>query len=245
MPTVANHPRHAHALRDGYVISDLHLFSDRSTAAQQIGRIRRTARGADFLVLNGDIFDFEWSTMGPPDAAAEMAVDLLASLVAGSDGCQVFYVLGNHDRFRFFATHLDTLAREHATFHWHPTHVRLGRCLFLHGDLMFDRRCEDPFGGDMADNTRTRSQAMHLGYRALIATRVHRFAKPFYRPRRCARRILGCLRRSHPTLREGLTDVYFGHTHRGFANFHYEGITFHNSGCAIRHLESRLFSVTT
>ena len=130
-------------LQHGYVLSDLHMFAHRSTAADHLSAVREVAGGADFLVLNGDIFDFRWSTLAGADETAHVAVDWLASLVLGVNGCEVFYVLGNHDRFAFFADHLQGLTEQTDNFHWHASHVRLGRCLFLHGDLVFDRKCAD------------------------------------------------------------------------------------------------------
>ena len=224
----------------GYVVSDLHLFTHRTTANKRLSAIRDVAGRADFLVLNGDIFDFRWSTLDSLSQTAETAVDWLTTMTLAANGCKVFYVLGNHDRFAFFAEHLDALAAHTDNFHWHPTHMRIGRCLFLHGDLAFDRRCPDPFGRPMLPPEHQRGRAMNLGYRVIVATRAHRFTQPFYHPRRCARRILSCLDRHHPTLGEGLTDVYFGHTHRTFVNFRHNGVAFHNTGSSIRHLRSIL-----
>ena len=234
---------HETNLQHGYVLSDLHMFAHRSTAADHLSTIREIAGEADFLVLNGDIFDFRWSTLAGADETAHVAVDWLASLVLGVNGCEVFYVLGNHDRFAFFADHLQGLAEQTDNFHWHASHVRLGQCLFLHGDLVFDRKCADPFGELFAPPEAKRHRAMHLGYRAIVATRAHRVAHPFVGPSRCARRIVGSLNRSHRPLRDGLTDVYFGHSHRAFSNFSYDGLLFHNTGSAVRHLRSDLLPV--
>jgi len=208
-----------------------------------MARIREVAADADFLVLNGDIFDFRWSTLADADETAHVAIDWLASLVFGVNGCRVVYVMGNHDRFGFFAEHLQGLAEQTESFHWHASHARIGACLFLHGDLVFDRSCADPFGDDFLPAEAQRGRTMNLGYRALVATRAHRFAHPFFSPRRCARRILGSLHRSHRPLLEGLTDVYFGHSHRPFSNFNFGGVLFHNTGATIRHLDAAHLTV--
>ena len=232
-------------LRKGYVVSDLHLFTHRTQAHEHIDSIRDAAAGSDFLVLNGDIFDFRWSTLTNRTATARAAVNQLRSLVEGTNGCRILYILGNHDRFGFFAAHLSDLATEQPTFSWHPTHARIGKCLFLHGDLVFDRARADAFGNGLDPVHRNRGTMMNMGYRAIIATRFHRIMHPFYPPRRCARRILGCLHRSHPSLRDGLTDVYFGHTHRTFTDFRCGGVAFHNTGSTVRHIRSKLLSVHT
>ena len=231
-------------LKKGYVVSDLHLFTHRTVAHKQIDAIREAAAGRDFLVLNGDIFDFRWSTYSTRKATAVAAVNLLRRLVEGTNGCRILYVLGNHDRFAPLAARLSDLATEQTTFGWYASYVRIGTCLFLHGDLVFDRACTDPFGNDLDPIHRHRGTMMNVGYRAIVTTRVHRIMHPFYPPRRCARRILGCLHRSHPSLSEGLTDVYFGHTHRTFTDFQCGGVAFHNTGSSVRHIKSRLLPVT-
>ena len=231
------------SLSRGHVVSDLHLFAHRSDGPKHLQMMSRLAQDADFLVLNGDIVDFKWTTLACSESTARVGVDWLASLVTAAPNCELFYVLGNHDRVAFFAKHLESLAAESPRFHWHPTHLRIGSCLFLHGDLMFDRTCPDPFGVAMRPTQRVRGATMNLGYRALISTRAHRMAHPFFHPRRCARRITRCLEQAHPDLADGLTDVYFGHTHRPFTDFRHGGLLFHNTGSSVRHLEGRLLTV--
>ncbi|MHC4561436.1 MAG: metallophosphoesterase family protein [Planctomycetota bacterium] len=236
-------PDNAAKLQHGHVVSDLHLFTHRSDAADYVRAISSAANGADFLVLNGDIVDFHWTTLQSLNDTAHAAVDWLASFILASPNCQFFYVMGNHDRFDFFADHLQALAGLAINFHWHPTHVRIGRCLFLHGDLALDAGCDDPFNEGVWPAEPMRGRASHLGYRAIVAARAHRVTHPLYPPRRCARRIVKCLRDQHPQLTRGLTDVYFGHTHRTFANFAYRGIHFHNTGATVRHMHCRLLPV--
>jgi UDP-2,3-diacylglucosamine hydrolase len=58
----------------GLVISDLHLFSPRSKAVELLVGIQEKLASADVLVLNGDIFDFRWSTL--PDTQATIVAAL-------------------------------------------------------------------------------------------------------------------------------------------------------------------------
>ena len=46
-------------MQQGLVISDLHLFSRRSRAEELLAGIKGEIIGADVLVLNGDVFDFD------------------------------------------------------------------------------------------------------------------------------------------------------------------------------------------
>ena len=48
----------------GYVVSDLHLLTRRTAAGSHRSRLTTAAAAADYFVLNGDIFDFRWSTLG-------------------------------------------------------------------------------------------------------------------------------------------------------------------------------------
>lgn len=46
----------------GLVISDLHLMASRSVGMDMLPSILIRLKGCDALVLNGDTFDFRWST---------------------------------------------------------------------------------------------------------------------------------------------------------------------------------------
>jgi UDP-2,3-diacylglucosamine pyrophosphatase LpxH len=45
----------------GHTISDLHLLTTRSSAAKMMPSLHHAASEAGLFVLNGDIFDFQWS----------------------------------------------------------------------------------------------------------------------------------------------------------------------------------------
>ena len=45
----------------GLVISDLHLFAHRSRAASLVKPISEAVARAQVIVLNGDIFDVQWT----------------------------------------------------------------------------------------------------------------------------------------------------------------------------------------
>ena len=81
----------------GFVVSDLHLFTERSSAHRYMDRIHDTLADADFLVLNGDIVDFRWTTLPSKEATAHAADDWLADLCIEYPHCQFYYVMGNHD----------------------------------------------------------------------------------------------------------------------------------------------------
>jgi UDP-2,3-diacylglucosamine pyrophosphatase LpxH len=232
-------------LEVGHVLSDLHLFTHRTIAHDLMDTICDAAAGAGFFVLNGDIFDFRWSVLDSIDATARAAVEWLDQLAEDFPNCRFFYVMGNHDALIRFAPMLDELARRRENFFWHSSHVRIGKALFLHGDLALNVRIRDPLQRELVPGEKMMSPALHLGYRALIASRLHRLIPWVHNTRWCAKRIVRALHEYHPALAEGLGDIYFGHIHKTFTDFEYEGLVFHNTGSAIRHLKNSLLPVRT
>jgi len=59
----------------GIVLSDLHLFARRSQAADCMHRLRTELATVRVLVLNGDIFDFRWSTLRDLETTVAAALE--------------------------------------------------------------------------------------------------------------------------------------------------------------------------
>lgn len=230
-------------MKHGYVISDLHLFAHRSTGHEHHDAIHAAAKKVDFIVLNGDIFDFHWSTVGTLEESLHAAKRYLRALVKPNPRCKLFYVLGNHDGLDLFLPALESLAETYENFTWFPSHLRINGLLFLHGDLILSNAKRDPFVRPITPPKPTKGKAAHLAYRSVVAMRLHRPVANIHRPRYCAKRILRALATHDPSLREGLHDIYFGHTHSSFEDFEHEGIRFHNTGAAVRHLDCNLLKV--
>ena len=227
----------------GYVISDLHLFAERSIADDHLTRMRKAAAEADFFVLNGDVFDFRWAGHGSLDTSVDAAVDWLVGLAEAFPKCQFYYIMGNHDGLRPLAERVDRAVNDVPNLEWDPTHYRLGAALFLHGDLAMSRE-----GGDIThrvyeETVRSKGRVLNCFYNLLVNVGLHTLTALVHTPSFCARRIYRSLLRAPEALREGVTDVYFGHTHTAFSDFRYGGINFHNTGAAIRGLECRIMRV--
>lgn len=231
-------------MAEGSVISDLHLFTNRSDAEYSAEAIRQAFAESDFFVLNGDIFDFRWSTFSTVEATLNAAEEWIRSLAAVNLSCQIHYVLGNHDSPARFAAHLEMLAEQIPNFSWHPSHVRIGRNLFLHGDLPISHRRFSPFHRVLGHVEKRKGKLMNLAYAALISSRLHRVIDRFHSPLRCAQHIHRAIMNDKTDLAEGLTDVYFGHVHYVMHDFAYRGLRFHNTGSTVRHLNSRIIRVT-
>ncbi len=155
--------------------------------------------------------------------------------------CSFYYLLGNHDSHPDFVTELDRLAFQHANLEWQPHILRLGSCVFLHGDVIdggLDHQSID------ARRRKHEEKPLPMAYRhwlydAAVQAKLHCLVA------NVARRHGWVLKKVYRYLAEqgleaetGIKDVYFGHTHRPLRSVEYRGLRFHNerridSGCLI------------
>ncbi len=215
-------------------ISDLHLFATRSCAERIYEDIVHEADGSSLLILNGDIFDFDWSTVGPLHVTIEAASKWLATLArdCADRECRIVYLLGNHDDFEAWAERCDSLANTHSNLEWSPDYYRLGSALFTHGDLLLGplARPKRPLRTDV----RVRHRYLGRLYSAASRLRIPRAISLFYHGRRCARLLHRNFRQLDGSLRDGIRHLCVGHTHRPFSGIRFSGLTVHNTGSTIR-----------
>jgi UDP-2,3-diacylglucosamine hydrolase len=170
----------------GIAVSDLHLFAHRSAGMEYFNTLRPQLASADLLVLNGDIFDFRWSTLPSLDVTADRAVEWLRSVRAAYPACEIHYVRGNHDCPAFFTDRLDQLANSMERFRWHEYGVRIGTALFVHGDCT--HRKMNPAGlrrfREEWDNDRQHGGWRTKAYLAVDRLGVTRFAHQHWFPRK-------------------------------------------------------------
>jgi len=226
----------AKALR-GLVVSDLHLFARRSDGLERMNALRPRLRETDLLVLNGDIFDFRWSTRTDHSESIRDALQWLRDLLVSADSCQIHYVLGNHDCLVEFIPELEQLAHESPNFHWHEYTVQFGDALFLHGDCTHRRmdfsalkKYRDQWSRDEQRHGPA-TVAYQMADRLGMTQMVHHLHFP---RKRTLRRLIHHLDHTMEDWRETIRHCYFGHTHEPFSDVAHEGIRFHNTGCAIR-----------
>ncbi|MEW6156210.1 MAG: metallophosphoesterase [Verrucomicrobiota bacterium] len=236
------HRHHSNSSRFGMVLSDLHLFARRSRAADCLESVRADMACADVIVLNGDTFDFRWSTL--PDRRTTIAAsrDWLRAFVHNLPRCQLHFVLGNHDCLTDFRMELQSLVEELPRLHWHEHWLRLGPALFLHGDCAqrwMDahelRRYRAVWEKD-GQRGRIFSQAYLAADRLGLTRLVHRRQFP---QAQTVQRVAHYLDAAWPEWRGSVRDCYFGHTHLAFSGCEHQGVAFHNSGSAIRGLTFR------
>ena len=223
--------------RRGLVVSDLHLFAHRSEGFTRFEALRGQLDTLDLLVLNGDTFDFRWSTLGDQEATVAAALEWLRGLVDDLPKCQVHFVFGNHDCLATFQAALTSQAAIWPRLHIHQEVFRLGPALFLHGDCA---NC--PMGARELtqyratwQQDRPRGQVAAAAYVWADRLGLTRLAHQWHFPRpETVRRVVHYLDQAHPGWRAETRDCYFGHTHLPFDNYAHEGIRFHNTGSAIR-----------
>ena len=229
--------------RRGYFVSDLHLFTRRSTGEEALPELKANVRRAHTLVLGGDIFDFKWSTHPTFDHSLDMAIDWLEALRRENPICDFHFVLGNHDCHPRFIERLKVYAEHQPRFTWHPYYVRLEQCLFLHGDVV----AKGAHDHDVLDRHRekhhhqkNKPEVSHLAYDVAVRARLHRVAMLSIRELKVLERVRHYAESIDQGPDHGVSDVYFGHTHIGIDGVEYDGLRFHNGGGAIRGLKFRI-----
>jgi UDP-2,3-diacylglucosamine hydrolase len=220
----------------GLVVSDLHLFSGRSAGLDCLESIRSRLAETSVLVLNGDTFDFRWSTLGDPRRTLSAAWEWLSGLAGEWPACRIHFIVGNHDCCRSFTSQLSEWSKRLPHFHWHEESLRLGSALFLHGDCAHREmdgaglaRYREAWQGD-----RPCGRWLTVGYRLMdrvgVTWGVHRWHFP---RRRTVRRLTHYLDHTAAGWRQSVRHCYFGHTHLPFTDYSFQGITYHNTGSAI------------
>lgn len=230
--------------RRTFFVSDLHMFSGRSQAAEHELAIHEAARRSKTFVLGGDIFDFRWSTLESPAETVRAAMEWLDSLVSQHRSTQFHFVVGNHDYNRRFLTALESYSVTSPNLAVHHYYLRLGKSLFMHGDVVdrpqicpetLKKRREHWLHDEFVHPWR------HKLYDLAIQARLHTIASKVANPkRRVASRILGYLNHINETPTHGVQHVYFGHTHDAMSDFRLNGVSFHNGGAPMPGLTFRI-----
>ena len=224
-------------MQRGFVVSDLHLLTTRSDGDRHLDTLRSAAECADFFVLNGDIFDFQWSALPDHHASATAARECLESVVNDSPGCHFHVILGNHDCVPEYRTMLSEMAGRRSNLEWHESFLRLDRCIFLHGDVAIRTMNARGFSAhrDHWSRKRRRPGVLHPCYDLACRVPIASALQRLWFPRRCVtRRILSFLDSVAPWELASTEDIYFGHTHVPFTDYHYRGVRFHNTGSGVK-----------
>lgn len=227
--------------KHGIVISDLHLFTTKSIGHQKIvNRLKYHLKSKNFCVLNGDIFDFEWSKFKTINMAYDKSVKFLDKICQHFSKCHFYFIAGNHDCDDAFIRQLTKAKIKNLTIC--ETHLILKRKLFLHGDLVF-KSDPNPFERPIHSTSHVRSKFMNMLYDLVLFLRIHKIIKRFFGPRFCARKITKAINKNSKKFLKDIDDIYFGHTHNSFNNYLFKKIRFHNSGSGVKYLDMNIIEV--
>ena len=224
------------AMTQGIVLSDLHLFAPRSDGFLRMEETMNAIQEKDVLILNGDTFDFRWSTIRPQEKAITQALNWVQELRENRFSGEIHFILGNHDCIPAF---VDGLAKI-SDIHCHDHLLALGKNLFLHGDCA-NRKMNlarfQKFRSSWA-NDRPKSGSAARAYDFSDSIGLSSLFHKIYFPTGTAvRRVVWHLDQVSPDWRGKTEHVFFGHTHLPFEDFEHDGIRFHNTGSAIQNME--------
>lgn len=245
METISIMTENGKSRQSGHVISDLHMFSNRSVVEDHLHLVHRAAEQSEFFVLNGDTFDFDWAVHEKLEHAVDEAIEWVELLASRYPTCHFHIVLGNHDYVREFVVALEALVAITENLSLHPFYVRLGDSLFLHGDASDGRMGARELARrrEAWIEHRQRHSALHQLYDWVTQTGLHR-AVYFIKPRRLlAHRIEHYLRDVEAEEHHSIDHVYFGHTHVPFTDHRHQGKTYHNTGSTIRGLNFNMLRI--
>jgi len=225
----------------GFVVSDLHIFSSRSYAHDITESMHKQVRNADFLVLNGDIFDFAWTILDSIEQTISEAVNWLSNLSFQYPDCRIYYILGNHDNFEPFVQLILSMTDKLKNLCICDTHLVLGKHLFVHGDLPLAHK--NPWVRNLQRKISKNNYLFHLCYEYAIKYRLHKIVYSYFSPEYCSDRICKALEKYQKDFLENIEHIYFGHTHLPFDGYFHKKFTFYNTGSAVHGVTINLIEV--
>lgn len=234
--------------KSSYFISDLHLFSRRTSAWKWESAFREAVKQAHTFVLGGDIFDFRWATQLSLGHAITDSIQWLRQLMTHNRECNFHYLLGNHDCHPDFVDALSQLQKDSSQFVWHRHLLQIDQFVFLHGDIVDTKVRHGEDYNTILDARRLAGELRmpptalsHAIYDAAVKARMHRLVVQLAKPKDLVlRRLSRYLESQGLDASAGVSDVYFGHTHRRLNAVPFHDIRFHNPGAAIKGLPFHL-----
>ncbi len=224
---------------NGLFLSDLHLFSRRSTGQVRWEASESLVRGADVIVLGGDMFDLRWSQCGTLTRTFDAAEEWLQRAIDLNPEARWVFLPGNHDCHPDLMHRLAELSGQIPNFELQQHHLQIGQHVFLHGDVLdASRHPRGLFGyREKFHEERSKGQFANLMYSAVIFSRLHGVVPRIrHTTNQTCATLLSYLQKDCSISRDSIRSIYFGHTHVPIHAHVYDGVTFHNPGSGIRHL---------
>ena len=229
----------------GYTTSDLHLLSNRSSADRLMPRLHQATAEADLCILNGDIFDFQWSVYPDLRESLDYAENWIRDLVSQYRHCRFVFLMGNHDSLPAYGDLLDALAGTHENLAWEPFHLKLGSKVFLHGDVGSSSHCPEALAAYRQRwHGRRRRAWVRAAYLACTHLGIPRLIHECTPVRRYAGDVVAYLKAELGPAFTEVRDVYFGHSHKPVTDYQWQGLRFHNTGATIHRVRSRIQTFT-
>lgn len=231
-------------LAKGHTVSDLHLLTSRSSAHRLMPRLDRAASDAGLFVLNGDIFDFQWSVCSHLDRSLEYAEDWIGSLVSRHPHCQFVFITGNHDSIPVYEELLSDLCDRYDNLAWEAHYFKLGRKVFLHGDVRESHTPETLAAYRARWHKRPQKRWVHAAYFVFTWSRIPRLIHALVPTQRLTTGVTKYLRAELGLAFDQVRDIYCGHTHRPLTDYRWGNLRFHNTGAAIHGVRFRIQTFT-
>ena len=229
----------------GYVVSDLHVFGCNSLYERYLPQFYKDVESHPIAVLNGDTFDFKRSKYRTANETADRALTWLHDLSHRAPQTKFFFIVGNHDSNQALIKVLDSSHSALPNFHLAIDSLRLGPCLFLHGDAVDLPASTHDLAVVRAGYIQAEPNTCSRIFAQVVThLRVNRIEFLRHSKKTLASRLTHYLDATCPGYREVVREVYFGHTHVPFSKFQYQGINFYNTGSMIRGLPWRPLKFT-
>jgi hypothetical protein len=221
----------------GLTLSDLHLFTRRSGMTDLIQILPADIAAIKYLVLNGDIFDFRWTTLADTGQAVARAVDCIVDLMAYNPDLEIHYVLGNHDCHHEFIVQLRWLSINEPLFFFYPYYFQMRDMLFLHGDCANGYIKHEQLIGLRKSwmNVEIGPDFQVAVYQMADKIGITKLFHYLYFPKReVVKRVLYYLSSLPQGMPIGIKEIYLGHSHLPFNGYKYNNYCFHNTGSGIK-----------
>jgi UDP-2,3-diacylglucosamine hydrolase len=228
----------------GHTVSDLHLLTSRSSAHRLMPRLHHAASDAGLFVLNGDIFDFRWSVFRRLSPSLEYVEDWIGDLVSRHSQCQFVFITGNHDSLPAYKELLANLSERYDNLAWEPDYLRLGRKVFLHGDVRESHTPERLAAYRARWHRPPHRRWAHAAYFVFTWSHIPRLIHELVPTQRLAAGVTKYLQAELGPDFDDVSDVYCGHTHRPVTDYRWGGLRFHNTGATIHGVRSRIQTFT-
>lgn len=221
----------------GFVVSDMHIFAHSSLYERYLPLLEEASSRHRAIVLNGDTFDFKRSRFPSNEHTSREAITWLSGLCLRHPDTSFHYLLGNHDCLRPFVDALRMIEKRCANLRVSEDTLKIGSCLFIHGDV-----CDLPRGQNDLSTLRGRYEGVQrslssIAFAQLVTySRLNAVEYIRHSKQALAERLLEYLQIVHPDELSSTERIYFGHTHVPFSDFQFKGVSFYNTGSAVRGL---------